>query len=58
MYGSKVMTRNTFHGDHRPSLWRWRAQAGRSHVEGQVWSHPQASKTNEQAAVVEKTCWL
>ena len=28
MYGSKVMTRNTFHGDHRPSLWRWRAQAG------------------------------
>ena len=48
------MTINTFHGDHRPSLWRWRAQAGRFHVEGQVWSHPKAAKTNEQAAVVEK----
>ena len=36
MYGSKVMTRSTFHGDRRPSLWRWRAQAGKSHVEGQV----------------------
>ena len=26
----------TFHGDHRPSLWRRRAQSGRSHVERQV----------------------
>ena len=26
-YGSKVMTRNTFHGDPRQSLWLWRAQA-------------------------------
>ena len=29
MHRSKVMTRNTFHGDSRPCLWRWRAQAGR-----------------------------
>ena len=38
MYGSKVMTGNTFHGDHRSSLWRWRAQAGpgRFHVKGRV----------------------
>ena len=33
MHGSKVVTRNTFHGDPKPSLWRWRAQAGRCHVE-------------------------
>ena len=32
----EVMTRNTFHGDPRPSLWRLRAQAGRSHVKRQV----------------------
>ena len=31
-YVSKVMTRNTFHGDPRPSLWRWRTRADRSHV--------------------------
>ena len=35
-YGSKVMTRNTFQGNPRPSLWIWRAQEGRSHVDGQV----------------------
>ena len=26
-HGSKIMTKNTFHGDPRQSLWRWRAQA-------------------------------
>ena len=36
MHGSKVMMRNTFHGDPRPSLWRWRARAGRFQVEKQV----------------------
>ena len=35
-YGSKLVTRNTFHGDPTLSLWRWRAQAGSSHVERQV----------------------
>ena len=35
-YGFKVMKRSTFHADPRPSLWRWRAQAGRSHVDRQV----------------------
>ena len=35
-YGLKVVTTNTFHGDPRQSLWRWTAQAGRSHVERQV----------------------
>ena len=35
-HGSKVITRNTFHGDPRQSLWRWRAQAGRSQVKRQV----------------------
>ena len=43
--GSKVMTRNIFHGNpiSKLSLWRWRAQADRSHVDKQA----QAAKTNE-----------
>ena len=33
MHGSKLFARNTFDGVHRPSLWRWRAQASRCQVE-------------------------
>ena len=46
MHGSKVMTRSTFHGDPRPSLWRWRAQAEISGRETSLMD-PQAAKTNE-----------
>ena len=54
MHGSKVMTINTFQGDPRLSLWRWRATADSSHIERQIRSHSQTAKANEQAAVVEK----
>ena len=45
------MVINTFHGDPRPSLWRWRAPADSSHIERQfeIRSHPQTAKTNEKA---------
>ena len=41
------MAINTFHGDPRPSLWRWRAPADSSHIERQIRSHPQTAKMNE-----------
>ena len=53
MYGSKATTRNT-HGDPRPTPRRRRARAGKSQIEKQARPHPQAAKTNEQAAAVEK----
>ena len=36
MHGSNAITRNTFRGDPRPSLWRWIAEAGRYQVERHV----------------------
>ena len=45
-HGSKVMARNTFNGDPRPSLWR--AQAGRSQVKRQVSSQLYSSKSTSR----------
>ena len=44
------MTKNTFHGDPRPSLWRWNIPVNRFHVDGHASSIAPSDKDNERVS--------